>query len=425
MANIEPSYDTLKSGAVRGRLMVEGHVISYTSKKIGVNPDGTKKYESKEVVKRKVNEMYRDFMRRAKVSGSWKVEDWLDYWLKNYKLPLNFEYSDVKGKRKKGGKVAANSYNRLNVTYRCQIKGTKAGKLLLRKTLDTVVLDDVQKLINELEEKGYSDSTVKKAQNLLNAAFNVAVINHYMRENPCVGVSRSGSSQSDGKIVDGGVLTMEAMEKLFVEALRVDEQGNQIYRYGAGVALQLAIGCRSGELRALTWDNVTEDMISIEHSVAWVSDVDEDGNLVGKSHVHISSTKSAASIRTIPYDKGDVIDCCLKVLRKRCESIKNSNNLVLPTSRGWYLTPNNYNKEVKRIVNVVCDEIMASHALRHSFISCLVNDENRDLASIASLVGHGDIRVTLHYASHTAVEKKKATLKPIASLYINKEETAS
>lgn len=109
------------------------------------------------------------------------------------------------------------------------------------------------------------------------------------------------------------------------------------------------------------------------------------------------------------------MDRCLKHLRKRCKGIPNKNNLVLPTSRGGYLTPNNYNKALDKILKGCNIPHLASHALRHTFISLLVNDENCDLATVASLVGYGDIRVTLHYANHTDNQKKE-TLSAISKL---------
>ena len=65
---IEPSFGMLKSGAIRGRLMINGEILSYTSKKTGVAPDGTNIYESKEVVKRKINKMYEELKHKEKVS---------------------------------------------------------------------------------------------------------------------------------------------------------------------------------------------------------------------------------------------------------------------------------------------------------------------------------------------------------------------
>lgn len=60
---------------------------------------------------------------------------------------------------------------------------------------------------------------------------------------------------------------------------------------------------------------------------------------------------------------------------------------------------------------------MSSYSLRHSFISILVNDKNKDIASIAEIVGHNDIRVTLKYARHTNEVKKTATMKTFDNLF--------
>lgn len=416
---IEPSFDTLKSGALRGRLMVNGVSLSYTSKRIGVNPDGTKKYESKSTVKQKICKMYDEAMHRETVSKKWRVEEWLLYWMNNYKKPSDFY--EVKERSEKGGKVNANSYMRLDCTYRNQIRGTEAGKLLLRKELANVLPNDIRILLNELEEKKLSYSTVKKAYNLLGEAFAVAVENKYMPMNPCRSLKYKCSVSNRNKVKEGGVLSKEQIENLFIEALREGESGNAVYDYGAGVALQLATGCRSGELRALSWDDIENNKIHIKHSVSWVKDADENGKLSGRSHPHISMTKSDAGVRSIPYEEGDIIDLCLKCLQRRCRKIECDKNLVMPTSKGGYLTPNKYNKTVNRIIDAVCSEHMSSHALRHTFISYLVNDERCEIASVASIVGHGDISVTLRYASHTNMEKKKNTMRSVSSLY-NKEE---
>ena len=45
-----------------------------------------------------------------------------------------------------------------------------------------------------------------------------------------------------------------------------------------------------------------------------------------------------------------------------------------------------------------------------------MNDENRDLATIASFSRSWGYQVTLHYANHTDMEKKKETLNVISGL---------
>lgn len=406
MANITTcTIDELSSGAFRARKMYNGESITYIGEK----------GETKDEVRKKFNNKFKELIRNGTVSENWIVEEFLDFWFKNFKKPLDYrkELSRNKGK---GGRVSGSTYTRMLTTYNNQLKRTKAGKLLLRKQLQAVKPIDIQNLINELERAGLSDSTVKKAQNLLSAAFREAVRNGYMLTNPALLVSRNGvlAERSNDQVKD--ILNEQDIKVFIKEALKEDEDGKLVYPYGAGVALQLATGCRSGEVRALDWDHVMPEEIKIEHSVSWIQNLDENDNSGKKRVTYLSNAKSKASRRSIPYGEGDLIDKCLKSLKKRCKGIPNKNNLVLPTSRGGYLTPNNYNSELDKILKGCNIPHLASHALRHSFISLLVNDENCDLATVASLVGHGDIRVTLHYANHTNNQKKKETLSAISKL---------
>lgn len=402
------SVDVLRSGAYRARKMYKGNNIAYTGK-IG---------ESKDDVIKKFNKLFEETIRNGSVNENWKVGKWLDYWLENYKKPLDLDREKLRNKTK-GGRVNANTYSRMLTTYDNQIKKTTFGKLLLRKQLKNVKVDDIQMLINELEKQGLSDSTVKKAQVLLGEAFKEGVKNGYMLNNPAQYVTRNGLISNNEDVYSEEkiyALTTEEVTDFIKEALRTDDNGKQIYQYGAGAVIQLLCGCRSGELRALEWNNIKDDSIHIKHSVSWVTNLHEKDDYDKKTTVYISNTKSASSRREIPYDKGDVIDECLQILKARCKCIKNVNNLVMPTSKGGYLTSNNYNKEIKKIVSNIGCETISSHSLRHTFIALLVNDKNRDLATIASLVGHGDLRVTLRYANHTNREKKKETMSAISNL---------
>lgn len=144
----------------------------------------------------------------------------------------------------------------------------------------------------------------------------------------------------------------------------------------------------------------------------WVND--ESSNAPKKTKIYISDTKTAAGKRNIPFNK--VVATCLSSLKNRARQFSNPRNLVVPTQNGWYLTNGNYNKNIRKVLDYIGTDMMSSHSLRHTFISILVNDENRDLATVAKLAGHNDIRVTLKYANHTEHNKKIATMKSLDTL---------
>ena len=337
--------------------------------------------------------------------------------MENYKKPLPADFLEEHLREKhKGGRVTATSFDDIKKALK-RMKNTETGKKILRKQLVSVNTNDVQMVINELEKKGYVDSTVKKTQNLLSGAFAIAVRMHLMSENCALSVTRSGIKK-DYKKFNDEILDAEAIRAFVEEALSVDENGEPLYQYGAGVALQLVTGCRSGEIRALHWTEVHEEAIQIEYSVTWVEDLGWDGIKGSKIIPFLSRTKSNNSRREITYEKDSIIDKCLIRLRQRYEKITDSKGLglVMPTRTGYYVTPNNYNKVIHRILDKLEEKHLSSHKLRHSFISYLVNDGKRDLSTVASIVGHGDTRVTLKYANHTQDEKAKEAIRMVSRL---------
>jgi integrase len=419
------SYDVLASGAVRGRMTNDGQKYSYTSKeKVSKGtakediPDSIKKEILKEI-----ENQYNTYIRKGAPSKTMKCEDWCEYWLTKYKRPLkaNEKEEGEKIENKNGGRVTMPSYNRLWQTFN-MIKSTESGRQTFRKKLKDITRDNIEDILLELEEKGLSNSSLKKVKNFFGASFDKAVVRGYLVNNPCLGIK----IQEDKKIKNEELtdfIPARYFESVVKEALRKNEDGSYVHEYGAGVVIQLLTGCRCGEIRALDWEDVSDDEIFIRHSVSLVNDLDEDGKPVkGKQHVFLSNTKNSGSIRHIPFEKGDVIDECFKILRQRFDdkvrnSSGNERSLVLSTSSGWYLTIGNYNKCVKKIVEAAIPESdVSSHKLRHSFISLLVNDKKAEIPAVARIVGHKNTRVTYLYANHTEDEKKRKVLGLATSL---------
>lgn len=413
------SYDVLKSGAVRGRMMCDGQKFSYTSK-VRL-PKGSVKEDITDVIRKEVEKeiirMHNSYIKKGAPSRNMRCEDWCEYWLVNYKKPIKSEENAERKKvdRKGGGRVTMPSYNRLWQTYNL-IKSCDSSIYVLKKQLKDVTKENILSIITELEERDISVSSLRKVKDFFGASFTVAKSLGYMVENPCSSVSiKSDSEVQNEELVD--YIPAKYFEDIVTEALRKKADGTFVHQYGAGVVLQLMTGCRCGEIRSLAWDDVYEEYIHIGHSCSLVNDLDEIGvPIKGKQHVYISMTKNKGSIRDIPFEKGDIISKCLEILKERCETdvkntSKNSRSLVMPTSTGWYIALGNYNKYVKRIVEFAIPESdMSSHKLRHSFISLLVNDKKADIPAVARMVGHMNTRVTYHYANHTDDEKKRNTL---------------
>lgn len=271
-SNHEGSYSQRKDGTWMGRITIDGVRYCCYGK-------------SEAEVKRKVKEHRKKVIKDGNTIRRLTVGQWIDEW-----IVVN----------KKEG-LSASSYSRLLRTYKNQLQDIEEGKLLLRMQLESVVSNDIQKLINKWEET-LSYSTVKKAHLLLSEAFATAKDNRYMTHNPALLAKRRAEDKYFVKTKKTCALTNEDVQAFIKEALSTDEKGRVIYPYGAAMVLQLSIGCRSGELRALTWGNIDfkNSSIYIKHSVDWIPNEDSDAS--SKTKAYVSSTKTKAGKRDIPFN---------------------------------------------------------------------------------------------------------------------------
>lgn len=415
------TWDVLSSGSIRGRKEISGKLFTATSKLLGRKEDEVKRILTKEIEKK-----YEEYKECGGVSSMWNTGRWIEEWLVSYKKPKDSEMNEEKSKRKtRGGRVSRSTYSRMLTSFH-EIRECSSGKEILRSRLTSVSPTMIQRLIHDMEEAGYTSSSVRKVKDLLNAAFTQALNLGYIGRNPVNNVVCQ-MDESNARIVKEDFILKKKDFPIFVdEALSLNEDGSSKYTYGAAVALQLLTGCRSGEIRALSWDDINfeERKINIAHSIAEVPELDEDNiRTTGKSEKYLSLTKSVSSRRYIPYVKGDDIERCLYILKARYDNLCKKNKfaperaLVAGTSTGNYLIAANYNKDVKRIINAIFPgqgDRFSSHKLRHSFISRLINDENVDVATVAAIAGHGDLGTTLGYALHTDREKKVNTISLIS-----------
>ena len=156
-----------------------------------------------------------------------KLGDWLDIWLNEY--CEDKKYSTVKGYRAKVKKH-----------IKPQLGDIPLGKL---------TTPEVQKFYNRLLKPpdgslGSSPKTIKNTHGVLSKAMSVAVVNGYIRRNPCQGV------------------ILPRMEKREVEPLTDDQValllqlGEKDEEYGILLKVILLTGLRKAEALGITWDCV-------------------------------------------------------------------------------------------------------------------------------------------------------------------------
>ncbi|MGX7096390.1 tyrosine-type recombinase/integrase [Gemella bergeri] len=145
-------------------------------------------------------------------------------------------------------------------------------------------------------------------------------------------------------------------------------------------------GLRFGELIALTFDDVEDNILSINKT--W--------NITRT----VNSPKSKSSNRRISLNKKcmDILDSQklmksnYKILYKTYDDSK---NLIFPNLHGNYITPPHFRKGLKKLVSVD----FKIHSLRHTHASLCI-DKGIPLEYISKRLGHEDTKITQRIYIH-------------------------
>ncbi len=162
-----------------------------------------------------------------------------------------------------------------------KIENSSLGKLNVKDISN----DDIQKFLND--NKNYSNSYIKKLYEQLNQAFNFAIKNKYILQNPMDDVIKPKSTKEDKEV---RALTIEEQQSLsnYLLNCTINEE-----TYKNVFLIQMYLGLRIGETLAL---NIND--IDIEKQIINVNKT----LTLGKDNEVImgDTTKTYASKRTIP-----------------------------------------------------------------------------------------------------------------------------
>ena len=193
------------------------------------------------------------------------VSQWLDIWMKDYKK----------------NSVRLGSYFEYVIAFKMDICPS-IGNIKLKDLRN----DMIQKVINDMTERGLATSTIRKRYICLYGALEQAVKNDLISKNPA----------------DNAVLPQ--LTKRSSRALTPDEQAKIVelardYSGGEVFLMLLSTGMRIGEALALTWDDIDfkGKTISINKSVSLIKDPDKSEE---KWRSAVGPPKTKSSNRIIP-----------------------------------------------------------------------------------------------------------------------------
>lgn len=249
--------------------------------------------------------------------------------------------------------------------------------------------DDVQMCINACFDK---PNICRKLYMMLKQIFNMAITNHIIVFNPCMGIDLPKVPKSK-KSRDLNDLEREAL--LFAN-LTIDVKA---YLYLAAFC-----GLRKGEILALDRHH-----IDFDKNIIQVRNSREETKYI-KAHIK-EMPKSESSIRDI-----EMIDIVRDILIEYLNTIKT--DLLFTTRKGTVMTNSSHKKFWEKCKKQLSDyfgneEVMkdlCTHMLRHEFSTNLFYSGVDEMEAQA-LMGHADISTTRKIYTHLRSQNKSAKKK--------------
>jgi integrase len=246
------------------------------------------------------------------------------------------------------------------------------------------------------ENAALAPNTVKGAQSALNTVFNAAVRAEIMTANPLANVDMPKVGD-----IERPSMTTEQARVFLTNLSNVEHIGVR-----AILVTELFTGARTGELRALTWNDVN----------LWLSDVVGEYGLLSISKSvdernRVTPPKTKSSNRIIKID--GVLLLFLRDYRQaQAEQITAMGsrwtdiNLVFPSLTGGYMSANLPTKVVKRCIKGTdINPKLHAHSMRHSFASILINS-GANVKDVQDALGHASSRMTLDTYTHSFAEAR-------------------
>lgn len=316
------------------------------------------------------------------------VEEWVSFYLENYKK------NEVK-------ETTFYEYVRLHGKH---IKGSDVGKIALSKLKSS----QLQKYYNDKKKDGYNPKTIKHIFTLLNSALNKGVELKLVSENVNNTVVLPKCKDYEGK-----TLSVEEVKKIVLNA-----KEDELYPI---VILTIYTGLRKGEVMALKWSNIDFEKkeLYVEGSLCRVvQSIDENG----KTHYayKILEPKTAKSRRVVPLLPLAIE--ALELQRERQDQIKeqfaeiySKQDFVFAKCDGRYLDQRGFMDAYHAFLKKYSLTDIRFHDLRHTFATLLL-EAGESPKVIQELLGHSTITTTMDTYAHVKKSGKINAIKRLDTL---------
>lgn len=287
---------------------------------------------------------------------------------------------EIRDKKLNSNIIKEGQYTRITKTIE------KIEKSFLKDlNIKNITSDDIQQFLNT--NKNYSNSYIKKMYEQLNQAFNFAVKNKYIINNPMDDVIKPKSTKEDKEV---RALTIEEQQILSNYLLNSTiEQEN----YKNIFLIQMYMGLRIGEVLALNVNDfdIEKQMLNVNKTLTLNID---DELVVG------DTAKTYAGKRTIP-----IPDFLIGTIKEQLKIAEDNKDSLLFLYNDHFISHSTINGRLKRILkNIDIDNSeISTHSLRHTFATRCI-EAGMSAVVLQRLIGHTDISITLN--TYTSIFNK-------------------
>lgn len=265
----------------------------------------------------------------------------------------------------------------------------------INTTMLTNYFCNLTKETPEGEHIPLSPGTTKRIFNMMQSAFQFAIRQKIIKDNPCKGVElpKYAPTHEDAR----KYLNEEELPQ-FLNLF--DKNRSDFDRI---ILLLLHTGMRSGELLGLSWDNIDFEhkQIFVKHTLS----------SVGGKHL-LTTPKTPSSNRVIAMNS-TVYDLFLIQQKYQFEMIQCLDSfahpeMVFTSPHGNYKDRSNLNTSFKKFLIGSEFEFMTLHCLRHSNATLLLNS-GIDLKIVSEHLGHSNVNTTGNIYTAILVSSKQKT----------------
>lgn len=261
----------------------------------------------------------------------------------------------------------------------------------------------IQRLYNDMTEKGSSGKTVKNVGAILHKAFTVAIKQGILQSNPCDGAELPKVEKHE--------ITPLADDEIpaFLNALNDEPMGN-------AYALCLLAGLREGECLGLSWAQV-----DFKRKRITISQQLQKEKKKGAQYYIAPTTKSgkprvieppAIAFEYLRAEQTHQLENRLKAGNEWT----NPHNLVFTNEIGEHYRIFTFYSRFKRIAASIGRPDARPHDLRHTAATVAIAS-GADIKSVQDMLGHATASFTLNVYAHTSEQMMKDTASRVQGYY--------